>query len=67
MFSPTPCITHRKAEIQKPVEILLEKGVDVNAEGGYHGNSPQGASYEDHEEVVQMLIEERVDMNVFGR
>ena len=34
----------------------LDKGADVNAEDGYHGNALQTASYKGDEKVVQMLL-----------
>lgn len=34
------------------VQILLEKGADVNAQGGYYGNVLQVASLGGHKEVV---------------
>jgi ankyrin repeat protein len=49
---------------QLPVEVmtllwtlLLDKGVDVNAQGGYYGNALQAASDEGHDSVVTLLLE----------
>jgi len=37
------------------VELLLGKGVDVNAKGGYYGNALQAASSRG-EKVVELLL-----------
>ena len=39
------------------VQLLLDKGTDVNAEGGYYGNALQAASFRGHEQVVKMLLD----------
>jgi hypothetical protein len=36
---------------------LLEKGADVSAQGGFHGNALQAASFGGYKEVAQMLLE----------
>jgi hypothetical protein len=38
------------------VRQLLEKGADVNAQGGYYGTALQGASNRGHNKVVQRLL-----------
>ena len=38
------------------VQMLLDKGTDVNAQGGEYGNALQAASSRGHDQVVQMLI-----------
>jgi hypothetical protein len=38
------------------VQLLLEKGADVNAQGGRFGNALQAASYKGHKKIVQILI-----------
>ncbi|KAJ7210947.1 ankyrin repeat domain-containing protein [Mycena rebaudengoi] len=48
------------------VELLLEKGADVNAQGGEYGNALQAASYWGHEAIVQLLIEKGADVNAEG-
>ncbi|RMZ87128.1 hypothetical protein DV736_g5644, partial [Chaetothyriales sp. CBS 134916] len=48
------------------VQMLLEKGADVNAQGGEYGNALQAASYRGHETVVQMLLEKGADVNTRG-
>ncbi|OCK72825.1 hypothetical protein K432DRAFT_279044, partial [Lepidopterella palustris CBS 459.81] len=38
------------------VRLLLGKGADVNAQGGYYGNALQAASIEGHEQVARLLL-----------
>jgi ankyrin repeat protein len=47
------------------VQMLLDAGADVNAQGGYCGNALQAASWGGHEEVVQMLLAAGADVNAF--
>ena len=39
-----------------PMQMLIDAGVDVNAQGGECGNALAAASVRGHERVVQMLI-----------
>jgi len=48
------------------VRLLLEKGADVNTQGGWSGNALQGAAYGGHEVVVQLLLEKGADVNAQG-
>lgn len=48
------------------VQILLEKGADVNAEGRECGTALQAASEGGHEKVVQILCEKGADVNAQG-
>ncbi|KAF8218589.1 hypothetical protein L208DRAFT_1482655 [Tricholoma matsutake] len=48
------------------VQILIQKGEDVNAQGGRHGNALQAASYKGHQEIVKLLIEKGADVNAQG-
>ncbi len=48
------------------VQLLIEKGADVNAEGGEYGNALQAASEEGNENIVQLLIERGADVNAQG-
>jgi ankyrin repeat protein len=47
--------------------VLLEKGADVNAQGGPYGNNAlQAASAAGHKQVVQVLLEKGADVNAQG-
>ena len=37
--------------------MLLDKGADVNAQGGEYGNALQAASAGGHEAVVRLLVD----------
>jgi len=39
------------------VQILLDRGADVNAEGGFDGNALQAAFSRGHKKVVQILLD----------
>ena len=47
----------------EPVRMLLEKGADVNAQGGDKGNALQAASANGHDQIVQQLLEKGADVN----
>ncbi len=51
---------------EKIVQMLLEKGADVNAQGGKYGNALQAASAGGHDQVVQMLLDKGADVNAQG-
>ena len=55
-----------KGYLEKVVEMLLQQGVDVNAQGGIYGNALQVASYRGHEKVVSMLLERGAEVNALG-
>ena len=48
------------------VELLLEKGADVDAQGGYYGNALQAAADGGHEAVVKLLLEKGADVDAQG-
>ncbi|KAJ7735413.1 ankyrin repeat-containing domain protein [Mycena maculata] len=48
------------------VQFLLEKGANVNVQGGTYGTALQAVSYTGHERVVQLLLEKGADVNVQG-
>jgi ankyrin repeat protein len=52
--------------LPKTVEMLLDKGADVNAQGGDYGNALQAASSEGHEQVVKLLLNKGADVNAQG-
>ncbi len=45
------------------MQMLLDKGADINAQGGEYGNALQAASYGGHDQVVQMLLDKGADIN----
>ena len=48
------------------MKLVLEKGADVNAQGGLHGNALQAASLGGHEAIVKLLLEKGADVNAQG-
>jgi ankyrin repeat protein len=50
----------------QPVQKLIQKGADVNAQGGEYGNALQAASYQGHQEIVKLLIDKGADVNAQG-
>ena len=48
------------------VRILMEKGANVNAQGGEHGNALQAASPQGHAEIVRLLLDNGADVNAQG-
>ncbi|KAF8518578.1 hypothetical protein JB92DRAFT_2634701, partial [Gautieria morchelliformis] len=43
------------------VQLLLENGADVNAQGGWYGNALQAALSQGHHPIVQLLLEKGAD------
>ncbi|KAH8729051.1 hypothetical protein GQ44DRAFT_576313, partial [Phaeosphaeriaceae sp. PMI808] len=41
--------------------LLISKGAEVNATGGYFGTSLQAAAYYDHIDLVSFLFEHEAD------
>lgn len=52
-----------KAGFLRIVETLLEKGADVNAQGGYFGNALQAAASRGQEDVVELLLHAGANVN----
>lgn len=48
------------------VQLLLEKGADVNAQGGKLGNALQAASRRGDHAIMRLLIEGGADVNMRG-
>ncbi|KAJ6458903.1 ankyrin repeat domain-containing protein [Mycena vulgaris] len=48
------------------VQLLINKGADVNTQGGHVGNALRAASYNGHELVVQHLLNKGADVNAQG-
>ena len=46
--------------------MLLEKGADINMQGGFYGNALQAVSQGGYEKLVQMLLEKGADVNTHG-
>lgn len=51
-----PIISASHNGYEKVVQVLLEKGAEVNAQGGEYGNALQAASWGGHEKIVQLLL-----------
>jgi ankyrin repeat protein len=43
--------------------MLLDKGAEVNAQGGFYGNALYAALAGGHEQVVKMLLDKGADVN----
>ena len=54
------------AGLIEPVRLLLEKGADVNAQGGVYGSALQAALSGGHDQIVQRLLEKGADVNAQG-
>jgi hypothetical protein len=50
----------------RTVELLLERGADVNAQGGHYGNALQAACFGGHDKIVHILLERGADVNAQG-
>ncbi len=48
------------------MQMLLDNGAGVNAQGGSYTNALQAASAGGHDQVVQMLLDQGTDVNVQG-
>jgi len=48
------------------VELLLDKGANVNAQGGYYGNALQAASYHGYEAIMKLLLDKGANVNAQG-
>jgi hypothetical protein len=46
--------------------LLLDKGAEVNAQGGRYGNALQAASVRGHEQVVKTLLDKGAEVNAQG-
>ena len=54
------------AGLIRSVKSILDRGADINAQGGEYGNALQAASYGGHIQVVQMLLNQGADINAQG-
>ena len=62
----SPLYYASQAGLMQVLELLVEKGVDMNAQGGYFGNALQAASYYGYEVIVKLLLEKGADVNAQG-
>ncbi|OCK74175.1 ankyrin, partial [Lepidopterella palustris CBS 459.81] len=60
-------LLHLAAEGHEAVaKLLVDKGADVNAQGGEYGNALYAASAGGHEAIVKLLVEKGADVNAQG-
>ena len=48
------------------IQMLLDKGAEVNARGGKYGNALQAASQGGHKKVIQILLDKGAEVNAQG-
>ncbi|KAJ5654822.1 hypothetical protein N7490_001825 [Penicillium lividum] len=61
-----PIISASRNGYDKIVQLLLEKGAEVNAQGGVYGNALYAASSRGHDKIVQLLLEKGAEVNAQG-
>ena len=55
------------AKTKDVVQLILDKGADVNAQGGIYGSALQATTASlDNREIVELLLEKGADVNVQG-
>lgn len=47
----------------KAVKLLLDKGAEVNLQGGLHDTALRAACSEGHEDIVELLLKHKADVN----
>jgi len=62
----SPCYIASRQGHDKAVQILVDRGANVNARGGEYGNALQAASSGGHDKVVQILINGGADITAQG-
>ncbi|KAJ5902289.1 hypothetical protein N7495_002817 [Penicillium taxi] len=50
----------------KTIQLLLERGADVNAQSLFYGNALQAACSKGNDKIAQMLLERGADVNAQG-
>ncbi|KAJ6016374.1 hypothetical protein N7540_010965 [Penicillium herquei] len=63
MLSHTTCESYRIPPETNIMQILLERGADVNAQGGFYGNALLAARSGGNYTLVQMLLERGADQS----
>ena len=54
------------AGLNQCARLLLDKGTDVNAQGGFFGNALQVATHHGHHQMMQVLLDKGADVNAQG-
>ena len=62
----TPLYYASEAGLLELVRMLIERGMDVNAQAGIYGYALQAASYKGHIDVVHLLLANEADVNAQG-
>jgi ankyrin repeat protein len=63
---PMPLYYAAMLGLSTVTRLLLDKGAEVNAQGGDYGNALQAASYRGHEQVVKTLLDKGAEVNAQG-
>jgi ankyrin repeat protein len=58
----TPLCYTSLFSFSRMAKLLLTRGTDVSAQGGYYGNALYAASLRGHEQVVKLLLEEALTL-----
>ncbi|KAF4768676.1 hypothetical protein HAV15_002769 [Penicillium sp. str.  len=58
--------TTPEAGRQKIIKLLLDKGADINVQGGYYGNPLQAASRRGYLKIVKLLLDKGANVNTQG-
>ena len=61
-----PLLLAAEIGYEEAVKLLLDKGVDVNTQGGQFGNALQAASLGGHEQMVNLLPDKGADIYAQG-
>jgi ankyrin repeat protein len=66
-YGQTPLLRAAENGHELAVELLLNKGADVNAQGEKeYGSALQAASFEGHDKIVELLLSKGADVNAQG-
>ncbi|KAH8832414.1 ankyrin repeat-containing domain protein [Flagelloscypha sp. PMI_526] len=61
-----PALCYAASGTLSGVQYLVEKGADVNINGGFHGSALQEAASQGALDIAQFLVEKGADVNVIG-